>query len=93
MTAKRPTLWQVTPHACHNCMGRVLERIDEYGQNVVRCAECGQMRNGTAEAICWCGVDVKVHGKVFECIENPAVSISVPQEILVRERKVVKERA
>jgi len=41
--------WFLTDHACRICFGRLLERMDEHGRRVVRCANCGtQARNDDA---------------------------------------------
>ena len=79
--------WEFTDHACRHCMGRVMRResSDEPAEN--RCAECGQTALGDSHALCWCGVEVKGHGHVFECFQNPNISTATPQEILVRERR------
>ena len=80
--------WEFTDHACRNCMGRVMRRVNVDGQVVARCAECGASAVGEAQSLCWCGVEVRGHGTVFECFRNPEVTLSTPQEVLVRERKV-----
>lgn len=82
--------WEFTDHACKHCMGRVLRRVNPGGVVVVRCAECGASATGEHEALCWCGVEVRQHGNIFECYRNPEVSLGVPQEILVREKPIVK---
>jgi hypothetical protein len=69
-------------------MGRVLRREhgpDHPAEN--RCAECGQSVLGDSHALCWCGVEVKGHGHVFECFRNPNITTATPQEILVREKR------
>lgn len=85
------TGWEFADHACRHCMGRVMRRVNPDGQVVVRCAECGSSAVGEPQALCWCGVEVRGHGTVFECFRNPEVTLTTPQEVLVRERKV--ERA
>lgn len=71
-------------------MGRVMRRVNPGGVVVVRCAECGASVAGEHEALCWCGVEVRQHGNTFECYRNPDVTLGVPQEILVREKPIVK---
>lgn len=82
--------WEFTDHSCRHCMGRVMRRVNPGGQVVVRCAECGASVAGEHDALCWCGVEVRGHGSVFECFRNEHVTMSTPQEVLVRERKIVK---
>lgn len=82
--------WEFTDHSCRHCMGRVMRRVNENGTVVVRCAECGASAVGEHDALCWCGVEVRGHGSVFECYRNTNVSMSTPQEVLVRERKIVR---
>lgn len=82
--------WELTDHSCRHCMGRVLKRTNPDGTVVVRCAECGHSTAGEESAICWCGESIRGHGSVFECIRNPAKSDAAPQEVLVREKPVVK---
>lgn len=85
--------WELTDHACRHCMGRVLRRVNPDGVVVVRCAECGASVAGDVESLCCCGEEVRGHGAVFECVRNPKVSSAVPQEILVRERPLVRMAA
>lgn len=90
-TRKKPSVgWEFTDHSCRHCMGRVMRRVNANGTVVVRCCECGASVVGEHHALCWCGVEVRGHGSVFECFRNPSPSMEVPQEILVREKKIVK---
>lgn len=82
--------WEFTDHSCRHCMGRVMRRVNANGTVVVRCAECGASAVGEHDALCWCGVEVRGHGSVFECYKNPSITMSTPQEVLVRERKLVR---
>lgn len=82
--------WEFTDHACRHCMGRIMRRVNPNGMVVVRCAECGASVVGEHDGLCWCGVEVRGHGSVFECFKNQSVTMSTPQEVLVRERKIVK---
>lgn len=67
-----------------------MRRVNPDGVVVVRCAECGASAEGEHHALCWCGVEVRGHGAVFECFRNPSVTAATPQEILVRERRMEK---
>jgi hypothetical protein len=85
--ARSSTGYQLAPHACRFCFGRVLQRVAR-GQVVeVRCAECGAHALGAARDICCCGADCGDMGFVLECVRNPNVSKENPHEILVRERR------
>lgn len=85
--------WDLIPHACKHCRGRLLRRENPDGAVVVRCAECGASAAGEHDALCYCGVEVRGHGRVFECIENPSVSPAMPQQVLVREKPLVCQQA
>lgn len=88
---KKPSVgWEFTDHSCRHCMGRVMRRVNPGGVVVVRCAECGASSVGEHDNLCWCGVEVRGHGSVFECFRNDQITMSSPQEVLVRERKIVK---
>jgi hypothetical protein len=81
--------WQVIDHACAQCLGRLLMRqvgnLLEY-----RCSECDATGSGSHESLCWCGVEVKNHGKVFECVLNDHKSPTLLNQVLVAERRVEK---
>lgn len=83
---KKTGTWEVEDHACRHCMGRLLSGVSPDGQPILRCAECGATAQGTHDVMCWCGIEMPKHGRVFECFKNPEVSLSAPQEILVQER-------
>lgn len=87
---KVSTGWEFTDHSCRHCMGRIMRRVNGNGTVVVRCAECGASAVGEHDALCWCGVEVRGHGSVFECFKNQSITMSTPQEVLVRERQIVK---
>ena len=79
--------WQLAQHACRFCLGRVLIRQKSMFQTEVQCAECGASAIGEDHKIlCCCGAQCGSIGKILECYENPNVSNTVPQCILVRER-------
>lgn len=82
--------WAISEHACKHCTGRLLRRVNTDGSLVHRCAECGASAQGEHDTLCCCGIEVRGHGTVFECFRNPNVSMAAPQEILVRERPMVK---
>lgn len=73
-------------------MGRILQRELPSGDMSFRCAECGETAVGSHKDLCWCGVEVGGFGSIFECVQNPDKSRLSPQEILVRETDLVKDR-
>jgi hypothetical protein len=79
-------IWEIVDHACKNCAGRLVKRKSG-GVTEHRCTNCGETVEGDHLTLCWCGVDVSKHGKVFECFKNPKKSLSMPQEILIREKE------
>lgn len=83
---RRDGRWSLVHHACRHCMGRLLQRQHADGTTEHRCCECGASVQGDHSGLCWCGVEVGVHGKVFECVPNPQRTPAKPQEVLVRER-------
>ena len=50
MTETNETTFELLPHVCRRCLGRIIRRND----GACRCADCGAMSN-IAEAICGCG--------------------------------------
>lgn len=93
LTPNQPAarLWEIVDHACRHCSGRLVRSAKYEGSVVHRCCECGASVDGDNENLCWCGAEVLGHGKIFECFPNPNKSPAIPQEILVRERPVIKE--
>ncbi|MCE3602725.1 hypothetical protein LXA47_03815 [Massilia sp. P8910] len=86
------TGWDLVDHACRHCLGRVLMRRHRDGTVEARCAECGAHSEDGIREVCCCGAECGTLGHVLECFRNPAITPSVPQEILVRERLVVEQR-
>lgn len=82
-------VWELTDHACRHCMGRLLRSVTPAGSTVC-CAECGATVSGECDELCWCGVEVKGYGRVFECVRNPHMSMETPQQILVREKRLAR---
>jgi hypothetical protein len=80
--------WQIIDHACRHCMGRIVAGPGPDGGEMVRCTECGAEEHGAHDALCYCGVELPGVGRAFECFRNPKQSLSVPQQVLVRERAV-----
>lgn len=86
----RAESWVITDHVCRYCCGRVLKRRVTPRLSYVICAKCGKREKSTeASALCFCGVDVGHHGKIFECVKNPNPRSELPNQILVLEKSVV----
>ena len=83
-------LWEIVDHACRHCLGRLVRSVKLDRSVVHRCCECGASEEGNNENLCWCGAVALGQGKMFECFPNPNKSSSVPQEILVRERPILR---
>lgn len=47
--------WNLSPHVCSKCFGRVLTR-DTFGQQTNRCSNCGAEATGPIESLCACGI-------------------------------------
>ena len=77
MTETDETTFELLPHVCRRCLGRVIRRND----GICRCSDCGATGNGV-EAICGCGWRLPSdNGRAparFACIANPARSPSSP---------------
>jgi hypothetical protein len=82
--------WELIDHACRHCMGRLAKRVNPDGSVVHRCCECGASVEGEHSKLCWCGAEVRGHGSVFECVRNNGLAKTTRQEVLVRERPMVK---
>ena len=78
--------WELSPHACRFCFGRVLQRTKRGKVVEVVCAECHKTAPGGPTAICCCGADCGALGQALECFSNPERSEANPQVIMVRER-------
>jgi hypothetical protein len=81
--------WQLAPHCCKSCFGRVLSRSVSGVVIEVRCAECGEHAQGPVDEICACGADCGDVGYVLKCVRNPNVTKENPHEVLIRE--VIRE--
>lgn len=85
--------WQLAPHCCKFCFGRVLTRSAGGVVIETRCAECGEHAQGPVDEICACGADCGDIGYVLKCVRNPHVTKENPHEVLIREvPRVTQER-
>ncbi len=85
--------WELIPHCCTVCMGRLLRRYLGGGRRKkyeYRYACCGatHVRYEDEGLPCWCGKTAGTHGKIFECVINSNMRPELPNEILVREKPV-----
>lgn len=86
-------LWELTPHCCAACMGRILSRPmpDLEGiaptTRLYRCAECGIEKVGHSSAIiCACGFKVSGRKNLgLKCEPNTGKSPEFPAEIIARQ--------
>jgi hypothetical protein len=77
----------MTDHACHHCLGRVLQRLVRGVAVEVRCAQCGARANGGYLALCCCGAECGALDYPLECFKNPDLSVQLPHEVMVRETR------
>jgi hypothetical protein len=77
--------WQLAPHCCKRCFGRILTRSITGVVVEARCAECGEHVQGPVDEICACGAECGDIGWVLRCVRNPSVTNENPHEILIRE--------
>lgn len=79
-----PVTWRLTDHVCRVCFGRVLERFDEDGQRIVRCANCGTEVGGKVKNLCCCGLKTpKGRDAGLRCGKNENRSPDQPAEVAV----------
>lgn len=73
--------WNLSPHICRRCLGRILEREGEY-----RCSGCGLSCGREPWDICGCGLRAKTpiaKRSGFRCVPNPTPSPASPAEIVI----------
>jgi|SRR5450759_1361049 len=83
--------YELIPHLCTVCLGRLLRRYLGGGRRKkyeYRCACCGDSHVLYEDdpIPCWCGKTAGTHGKIFECVPNTSRRTELPNEILVKER-------
>lgn len=76
--------YQLVPHCCSHCGGRLLRR-EASGGYEFRCAECGETKAGQVEAICCCGVITGDLRHPFRCELNTDRRPGFKNEVVVRE--------
>jgi hypothetical protein len=84
--------WSILPHVHVGCGGgRLLSREEADGTVVVRCANCGEEREGGSDgravhiSMCFCGVNTGLSRVKLRCIPNPAPSPECSDEIVAEE--------
>ncbi len=82
-----PGLYTVTDHVCRECLGRILERVDNPAGGY-RCSNCGASTVGAVESLCACGMRIDANADLgFRCEPNPKQTFEFPHEVVVRRRQ------
>jgi len=93
-TAPENAHYELIPHICTICLGRLLRRYIGGGRRKkyeYRCACCGatHIRFEDEGPSCWCQKTAgTVHGKIFDCVQNTSRRPELPNEFLVKEKPV-----
>jgi len=94
---KKKEGWDLEPHICVKCFGRIVSKPLPDGQMLYRCTICGRESTGDSPKVaCCCGMKIKRAGKHgtksgslidagVRCIPNPAPSAEWPNEIVASE--------
>ena len=84
--------WELLPHIHVACGGgRLLSREEADGTVTVRCANCGEEREGAEDgravhtSMCFCGLNTGLKRVRLRCVQNSAVSAEAPDEIVAEE--------
>jgi hypothetical protein len=74
-----PTEWVMSPHVCRHCLGRILQKENEF-----RCSTCGVTSTDAPKGICGCGIKVNgSKGERYHCRPNPDKSFKAPAEYVI----------
>lgn len=97
-TIKKSEQWELEPHVCKTCFGRLASRPVPGGDlRIYRCTNCGAEAQHThADAVCCCGIKIKRAGRNgtksgslvdagVRCIPNPERSPMFPSELVASE--------
>lgn len=78
------TQWTVIDHVCRFCYGRLLTRVNEKNETVVRCADCETEMIGRHESLCACGAKLR-NGQIagLKCQLNPSPTVEQPARVVV----------
>jgi hypothetical protein len=77
--------WELVPHCCRRCLGRVLARTTDDGHRIARCSDCGLAAIGEPDVVCWCGITLGATRVRLRCERNPTPTEEFPAEIVVVE--------
>jgi hypothetical protein len=79
--------WQLAPHCCGSCFGRVLRANSPDGRHVFRCAQCGVCaEGGEPSVICCCGIRLKTGEDAgVRCVVNKTPSTECPLEVVAEQ--------
>jgi hypothetical protein len=76
-------LWAVTDHCCRVCFGRLLERTDDSGAKIVRCADCWLTVDGGPRKLCCCGIKLRTGRNAgYRCVKHKPTP-ELPAEVVV----------
>jgi ribosomal protein L37AE/L43A len=83
--------WRLENHVCRRCLGRIVSRIAEDGQAIVRCSNCGFDAAGDPAAICCCGIKRGSFDKL-RCVrlEKPLAGITAEVVATETESPIVR---
>ena len=80
---KSELAWQLEPHCCRVCFGRILSRpVGDSAHRIYRCADCGVEKEATrANVLCACGVQLNARNAGIRCQPNERRTPEFPFEI------------
>lgn len=96
-TAKKNEAWQLEPHICKKCFGRIASRPVPGGDlREYSCTNCGlEAQSSSADALCCCGIKIRKIGRSgkagamvdagVRCIPNPEPSPMFPSLFVASE--------
>lgn len=81
-------VWDVEPHVCAECFGRILSRKGEDHGRVFRCADCGATGEaaGRKPPICACNIRIGTKNAGVRCVPNPNPRPELPAEIIAQDQ-------
>lgn len=94
---KKNTLWQLEPHICKNCFGRLASHSTGGGLRRYACTNCGAEADASAvDALCCCGIKIFKQARSgsgegvladagIRCIRNPDPSPLLPNLFVATE--------
>lgn len=82
-----PLRWELAPHICRVCFGRVVQRTTFDRRKVYRCSNCETEAEGPgAQVLCCCGIKLR-NGRDagVRCIENPRRTPENPARVVAEQ--------